>query len=146
MSKRTAALLPVTEALLRDLGERLRIARLRRRLQARQVAERAGMNVMTLRALERGAPGVTMGAYAAVLQVLSIEQDLARVAAEDPLGRALQDKAPFLKARRQPRKSARLSEPAAVPASPGLQPSEVAEPEGAGGAISTEDLERLLKP
>jgi transcriptional regulator with XRE-family HTH domain len=91
MSRRTAPLIPSTEELLRGLGDRLRLARLRRGLSAKQVAARAGMAPMTLRSLERGASGVTMGAYLAVLQVLGLEQDLNLVAQADRLGRSLQD-------------------------------------------------------
>ena len=67
------------------------MARRRRRLTAKRVAERAGMAPMTLRSLERGGAGVTMGAYLAVLQVLGIERDLDLLAKTDPLGRELQD-------------------------------------------------------
>jgi transcriptional regulator with XRE-family HTH domain len=91
MAKKTAPLLPATEALLSQLGERLRMARLRRKLTAKQVAERAGMAPMTLRSLERGGAGVTMGAYLAVMQVLGLEQDLGAIAHTDPMGRELQD-------------------------------------------------------
>ena len=91
MAKTIAPLLPLTAELLQQFGERLRLARLRRRLTARQVAERAGMAPMTLRNLERGGVGVTMGAYLAVMQVLGIEKDLALLGAADPLGRELQD-------------------------------------------------------
>jgi serine/threonine-protein kinase HipA len=87
MAKKTAALLPTTDDLLRQLGERLRLARLRRRLAAKQVAERAGMSPMTLRSLERGGAGVTMGAYLSVMQVLGIEKDLDLIGKADPVGR-----------------------------------------------------------
>ncbi|MBN6773133.1 helix-turn-helix transcriptional regulator [Pseudomonas granadensis] len=52
MSKKTAPLLLKTAALLSNLGDRLKLARLRRKLTAKQVAERAGISVMTLRSLE----------------------------------------------------------------------------------------------
>ena len=46
---------------------------------------------MTLRSLERGGSAVTIGAYAAVMQVLGVESDLDLVAAVEPVGGALQD-------------------------------------------------------
>lgn len=91
MAKKTAPLLPATAELLGQFGDRLRLARLRRRLSAKQVAERAGMSPMTLRSLERGGSGVTMGAYLAVMQVLGIEKDLDLLGKADPVGRELQD-------------------------------------------------------
>jgi transcriptional regulator with XRE-family HTH domain len=91
MAKKTAPLLPSTDELLCQLGARLRLARLRRKLPAKQVAERAGMSPMTLRSVERGGAGVTLGAYAAVMQVLGVEQDLNLLAQADPVGRDLQD-------------------------------------------------------
>lgn len=91
MARTTAALLPRLRRRLESLGERLRAARQRRGLTEALVAERAGMSRMTLRGVEKGRPGATMGAYAAVLQVLGLDADLDSIAASDPLGRDLQD-------------------------------------------------------
>jgi transcriptional regulator with XRE-family HTH domain len=91
MARRTSPLLPKVARLLNGLGERLKLARLRRRLTAKLVAERAGMSVMTLRSLEAGSAGVTMGAYLSVMHVLGLEQDLNLLGSTDELGYRLQD-------------------------------------------------------
>jgi hypothetical protein len=49
------------------------------------------MTPVTLRNLERGGSGVTIGAYLAVMQVLGIERDLDLIAKDDTQGRELQD-------------------------------------------------------
>ncbi len=60
------------------------------------------MNAMTLRRLERGGPGVTIGAYVSVMQVLGIDTDLDQVAKDDPWGREFQDSQLQAQSRTQP--------------------------------------------
>jgi transcriptional regulator with XRE-family HTH domain len=91
MARKTTVQLPALKRLLEALGENIRLARLRRRLSAQLVAERAGMSRTTLRAVENGEAGVTLGAYANVLHCLGLENSLALVAQDDVLGRKLQD-------------------------------------------------------
>lgn len=91
LMKRTTSLLPATANILKELGENLRLARLRRRLSAGQVAQRANISRSTLWMIEKGSPAVAMGAYTQVLFVYGMEKDLAVVAADDALGRKLQD-------------------------------------------------------
>jgi transcriptional regulator with XRE-family HTH domain len=89
-SKKTI-LLPTAEKVLKELGENIKLARKRRRLTTIQVAERAGIARSTLQLIEKGTPSVAMSAYLQVLFVLGLEKDLLLVAANDPLGRKLQD-------------------------------------------------------
>jgi len=76
---------------LTALGENVRLARLRRGLSAELVAERAGMARDTLRAVEQGDAGVSLGSLANVLQALGLAKNLSALAADDELGRKLQD-------------------------------------------------------
>jgi len=99
MARKTTVQLPALKRLLQELGENIRLARLRRRLSAQLVAKRAGMSRTTLRAVEKGEAGVTIGAYANVLQCLGLEKDLAIIARDDVLGRKLQDAGLSTKAR-----------------------------------------------
>lgn len=78
-------------SLLAELGERLRLARLRRRLTTSTVAERCNISRPTLRKVERGDPSVTLGTYLRVLSVYGLEGDVAALARDDTLGHRLQD-------------------------------------------------------
>lgn len=92
MSKKATVILPQTLRMLNQMGEQIRLARLRRRLTAELVAERAGISRMTLSNIEKGSPSVAIGSYAAVLHALNgMDRDLLLVAKDDELGRKLQD-------------------------------------------------------
>ena len=92
MSKKATILLPQTQEILNQMGEQIRLARLRRHLSAELVAERAGISRMTLSNIEKGSPSVAIGSYAAVLHALNgMDKDLLLVARDDELGRKLQD-------------------------------------------------------
>lgn len=93
MSRPTSEVQPRVERLLAELGENIRLARRRRGLSAVLLAERAGMSRPTLRAIERGDAGVTLGAVANVLHSLGLERDLVQLARADERGRELQDAA-----------------------------------------------------
>src|SRR5438128_9339030 len=91
MGKSTTIQLPALKRLLTGLGKNIKLARLRRRFSATVIAERAGMSRNTLRAIERGDPNVTLGAYANVLFSLGLQNELGNLAHDDELGRKLQD-------------------------------------------------------
>lgn len=91
MKKAAYNILPETEEILQTMGEQIKLARLRRRLSAMLVAERAGISRASLWKVEKGDPSVAMGIYAAVLHALNnMDKDLL-VAKDDEMGRQLQD-------------------------------------------------------
>jgi len=94
-----------TDKILRELGENIKLARLRRKLSAEQVSERAGISRKTLYEIERGRPNVNIGNYVRVLSVLGLADDLLIVAKDDELGRKLQDAKLVVKERAPKRKS-----------------------------------------
>lgn len=92
MPKKTTVLLPETIKILAQMGEQIKYARLRRKLSAELVAERAGISRATLVSIEKGSPSVAIGCYAAALHALNyMDKDLLLVAKDDELGRKLQD-------------------------------------------------------
>jgi len=91
MPRKPPVIFPQEQRLLAQLGERLKLARLRRRLSSVVVAQRAGISRTSLYKVEAGAAGATMATYVRVLVVLGLEDDLNALAADDRLGRKLQD-------------------------------------------------------
>ena len=92
MGRKAVILLPQTQHLLAQMGEQIRLARLRRHISSELVAERARVSRATVTAVEKGSPSVAMGCYAAVLHALNgMDKDLLLVAKDDEFGRKLQD-------------------------------------------------------
>jgi transcriptional regulator with XRE-family HTH domain len=79
--------------ILNELGENIKLSRLRRKLSAQQLAERANISRATLWQIEKGSPSVAMGIYCQVLFILGLEKDLLKIAAEDLPGRKLMEDA-----------------------------------------------------
>ncbi len=91
MPRPARPLFPQTQRHAEALGERLRLARHRRRMSLADLAQRVGVTRDTLARLERGDLSTSLGVLARVLSVLGLEADLDRLATDDELGRRLQD-------------------------------------------------------
>ena len=109
MKRTKYVLLPRLTKLLSEFGEDIKLARLRRKLNVEQVAERAGISRSTLWQIEKGLPSVSMGYYAQVLFVLGLEKNIATLATDDVLGRRLQDAGILIK-KRAPKKKEKKNE------------------------------------
>ena len=76
---------------LQLMGEQIMLARKRRHLSMQDIADRATVTRLTVSKVEHGDPTGAMGIYARVLFALNLEKDISLLAANDPLGRLLQD-------------------------------------------------------
>ncbi|HCS62659.1 MAG TPA: transcriptional regulator [Cellvibrio sp.] len=90
-AKRSAVVFPKNQKFLAQLGENIKLARLRRHYTQTLISERTGLSRITIRKIEAGDSKVSLGHYVAVLAVLGLVEDLAKVASDDQLGRKLQD-------------------------------------------------------
>jgi transcriptional regulator with XRE-family HTH domain len=91
MPRQSPAVFPRAARQLEELGERLRAARLRRRMTQTTLAARTNVSVPTIRKLEKGDPTTSLATLARALQVLGLNADLDLLAGNDELGRKLQD-------------------------------------------------------
>jgi transcriptional regulator with XRE-family HTH domain len=91
MPAKPQPIFPSEEKILVNLGERIRLARLRRGLSAEIVAERSSISRMTLHRAEKGYPAVSIGTYLRILASLQLQNDFNLLAKDDLLGRRLQD-------------------------------------------------------
>lgn len=91
MPRKPPTIFPQEQRLLSNLGERFKLARMRRKLSNAAVAQRAGISRSSVYKVEAGDPGATLGTYLRVLAVLGLEGDVNALAADDKVGRKLQD-------------------------------------------------------
>jgi transcriptional regulator with XRE-family HTH domain len=100
MPAKQPAFYPAQKRILTALGERLRLARLRRKLTIDIACQRAGISRMTLFRAEVGSPAIALGTLLRILAVLGLEADLQLIARDDKAGRLLQDQALPVRRRR----------------------------------------------
>lgn len=91
MSRPTRTLFPKTQRQAETLGERLKAARLRRRMSGADMAARTLVSRPTIRRLEAGDLTVSAAVLVRVLEVLTLEDDIDRIAEQDDLGHRLVD-------------------------------------------------------
>lgn len=91
MTRTDRPLFPPEERHTRELGERIRLARLRRRIPMVELAARVGVSRPTLLRLERGDASVSLAVLVRVLSVLGLLDELDQIASDDDLGQRLQD-------------------------------------------------------
>ena len=89
--KRSAVVFPKNQKVLTQLGQNIKLACRRRGYTQVLISERTGLSRLTIRRIEQGDPGVSIGHYVSVLGVLGLVEDFAIVANDDKLGRKLQD-------------------------------------------------------
>ncbi|MEY4268334.1 MAG: hypothetical protein RIS90_2869 [Pseudomonadota bacterium] len=76
---------------LAEFGERLRLARLRQRLTAQQVADLAGITRVTLHRAEAGDAAVPLGTYVKVMAAMALDAEVALLARDDKAAHLEQD-------------------------------------------------------
>lgn len=88
MAKKSVVLEPNIEDKIRKMGQRIKKARLRRNISIESISEKAGISESTFYAIEHGASTVSLGAYAAVLAILGLDNDIDVIAVDED-GKAL---------------------------------------------------------
>ena len=91
MPSKSQLIFPSEQRILAGLGERIRLARLRRAISAEVLAERSSISRTTLHRAEQGFPAVALGTYLRIMAALQLQEDFNLLAKDDLLGRRLQD-------------------------------------------------------
>lgn len=91
---------PVHDA-LKQLGKDIRLARIRRRMPLADMAQKCVLSIPTLRKVEKGDPSVGFGPVASAIWALGMEQRMATLLRNDPIGETLEARRRPTKARRE---------------------------------------------
>lgn len=92
MKRSKSKLLPMpVQQKLSVVGEQIKLARLRRKLTIKQIADRATCSELTVIRIEKGNSAVSIGAYIRVLYGLGLADDILHLAGDDLVGRSLED-------------------------------------------------------
>ena len=83
MSKKNIKLMPSTVKILEKMGTQIKKARLRRNISVEEIIDQASISETTFYAIEKGVSTVSIGAYAAVLAVLELVNDLELIALDE---------------------------------------------------------------
>ncbi len=104
MKEKRSNPLPIKQKrLVKQVGEQIKLARLRRKYSLSLVAKRAGIAASTLENIEKGVESVGFGKYIMVLHALGLAEDVLLLAKDDELGRKIQD-AGLITKKRAPRR------------------------------------------
>ena len=91
MPSKPQPIFPNEQKILVNLGERIKLDRLRRGMSAEVLAQRSSISRMTLHRAEKGHAAVALGTYLRILAALQLQDDFNLLAKDDQLGRLLQD-------------------------------------------------------
>ena len=83
MPRKNIVLESNTVKILEKMGTQIKRARLRRNISVEEITDQAGISETTFYSIEKGVSTVSIGAYAAVLAVLDLDDDLALVALDE---------------------------------------------------------------
>ena len=83
MPRKNIVLDSSTVKILERMGTQIKRARLRRNISVEVIADQAGISETTFYAIEKGVSTVSIGAYAAVLAVLELDNDVELIALDE---------------------------------------------------------------
>ena len=83
MPRNNINLAPSTVKILEKMGIQIKRARLRRNISVEMIIEQTGISETTYYSIEKGVATVSIGAYAAVLNVLELDKDIELIALDE---------------------------------------------------------------